>query len=83
MDRKWLEIFLLQIGLFVTMMIVIGIMYSQAHGPHTRILLLALLLSPPGAWIRYFLSQYNVKFPSFPVFTFMVNMCGTCLRYRK
>eukprot|EP00026_Physarum_polycephalum_P009530 Phypoly_transcript_09658.p1 GENE.Phypoly_transcript_09658~~Phypoly_transcript_09658.p1 ORF type:complete len:414 (+),score=52.29 Phypoly_transcript_09658:114-1355(+) len=60
-------------------------------GIFTMLSLLAALRSPPsyilfsclfapfGALLRWYLAIYNLKFPKFPVFTFLVNFVGSML----
>jgi fluoride ion exporter CrcB/FEX len=44
-----------------------------------RPLYIALLLGPFGTALRFFLSVHNKRFPKFPLYTFLVNIVGSCL----
>jgi CrcB protein len=56
-----------------------GVGYVFATDPNVRMLMIAVVWAPVGAWIRYLLSQYNPRFPTFPVFTLLVNAVATAI----
>lgn len=44
-----------------------------------RPLWFALLLAPPGALARFYISLHNARFPKFPLCTFLINISGALL----
>lgn len=44
-----------------------------------RELLLACIIAPLGAWLRYLLGFNNKNTPSFPVYTYLANMIGSVI----
>ena len=61
------------IGIFVMLSLL------AALRSHPSYIIFACLFAPFGAITRWYLATYNLKFPKFPVFTFMVNFVGSLL----
>jgi len=41
------------------------------------VLLLGLIISPAGAWLRYVITFHNSHTPSFPIYTYACNLLGS------
>lgn len=68
---------LLIITIVITVALWCGIFLD--HAEYRRNWWVALSLGPIGSSIRFALSKYNPKFPTFPLFTFIVNAVGSAL----
>lgn len=72
----WLQLQLVLLFLLMWLAtILISIYVSKWRG----IVMFALVLSPVGVWLRFELSQLNIKHPSFPLGTFLANQIGTAV----
>jgi len=65
-------LFSLTVGIFA-MLAVLTALFRTSFIP------LSCLLAPFGTLSRWILSKHNVRFPRFPVFTFIVNILGSVL----
>jgi fluoride ion exporter CrcB/FEX len=50
---------------------------AENSGKFCAVLQAGMCFAPLGAWIRFQLSKYNPRFPTFPAFTFAANILGT------
>jgi len=71
-------ILLLAIIVVLSVGVLIGILFvfEIVNSKYT----FALLCGPTGALVRHYISLNNVKWPTFPLFTFLVNVAG-CVLY--
>jgi len=51
----------------------------QSQGKFGVVLQAGMCFAPLGAWLRFQLSKYNPRCPTFPAFTFAANLMGTLI----
>ncbi|KAJ1632415.1 CrcB-like protein-domain-containing protein [Pavlovales sp. CCMP2436] len=54
-------------------------LYTFATHQRTRVLLLACVIAPLGAWMRYIVSFGNKNVPNFPLYTYLCNLVASVL----
>lgn len=70
-----LRCFLVSFAILVWLCVILLAVYEERH----RYFLLALVLAPPGCFLRFLLARLNVKHPSFPRGTFVANVLACAL----
>ena len=73
--QRLIHVLVIGLALLIWLVTILLSVYKRTY----RHITFALNLAPLGTWLRYYLSRYNARHPSFPFGTFSANVLATAL----